>query len=305
MLYRSHFKNWWNYVRAVYLFCVCRFASRLAGLPAAGGRQLHTHHNFSVVIGMSCALSMVAFHVSAEPAGYGAWNGSSPTVVGHQAPADAANMVQSGTGFFVSNTGYLLTNEHVVHGCTDVTLRGTIDPSPAKVVAVDKERDLALIKTAVKPRRVANIRSTDENMMINDQVMVIGYPLDSGVSGQYKVARSTIIGLEGPRDEPFWIQFADSALQGNSGGPLLDSSGNVVGVVVGKTKLVSVDEKTGKQEVLKKADVAISLPYVKEFMHKNGVYFRNSDSQGYYSLDRVENQARDYIVNIHCKPATT
>lgn len=245
---------------------------------------------------------------AAQPEGYQPWDEgkpqAAPAVPAQAVPAVGGGkvMVQSGTGFFVSNLGHIVTNEHVVHGCKEVMVRGSIDPAEGEVMAVDKERDLAVIKTKIRPRRVANLRASDENMFINDQVMVIGYPLDRGITGEYKVERSTIIGLEGPQDEPYWIQFADAALQGNSGGPLLDSSANVVGVIVGKTKLVSVDQKTGAQEVVKKADVAISLPYVKAFLHKHGVYFRHSDSRSYYSIDRVENQAKDYIVNIHCKP---
>jgi S1-C subfamily serine protease len=246
------------------------------------------------------SLTTAAF---AQPDGYGRWQeqgrGGQEQTGTQTAPKK--QMVQSGTGFFVSNLGHIVTNEHVVSGCNDVTVRGSIEPVQGRVIAVDKERDLALIKADTRPRRVASIRASEENMNINDQVMVIGYPLERGITGEYKIERSVIVGLEGPQNEPYWIQFADAALQGNSGGPLLDSSGNVVGVIVGKTQLISRDTRTGEQQVIKKSDVAISLPFVKEFLLKNGVYFRYNDSTAYYSIDRVENQARDYVVNVHCK----
>lgn len=210
--------------------------------------------------------------------------------------------IQSGTGFFVSNTGHVITNEHVVRGCDQVTLRGTVAPTAANVIATDAEHDLALLKTAFKPSRVALLRNTDKNIFVNDQVLVIGYPLNSGMTGIYKVKPSYIVGLKGPQGQPHWIQFNDALLQGNSGGPLLDASGNVLGVVVGKAKLKRKNTKTGKDEVFHESDVAISLPVLKQFLHDNRVYFRSNMSNAYYSLEQVEYQARQYIVNIHCSP---
>ena len=214
----------------------------------------------------------------------------------------AAAGIQSGTGFFVTNTGHIITNEHVVRGCRKVRIRGSVNSTDAEVVDTDSQFDIALLRTASRPSRVANIRASDDALNINDPVMVIGYPLERGVSGIYKVVYSTVIGLQGPMNEAHWIQFADAALQGNSGGPLLDSSGNVIGVITGKTQMSMRNEQTGQDEVISTSDVAISLPVLKAFLNKNQVYFRTMDSQAYYSVERVENIAKFYIVNIHCQP---
>lgn len=234
------------------------------------------------------------------PKGYQDWQnqpgGAQSSSGGSPAPA---RKIKSGTGFFISNVGHVITNEHVVHGCDQVMIRGSVNKMKARVIGTDSEADLALILADVRPRRVASLRENKGGMQVNDPVMVIGYPLDHGATGVYKVERSIILGLEGPQDEPYWIQFADAALQGNSGGPLLDSSGNVVGVIVGKTKLVRKGAN-GQDEVVKQSDVAISLPVLKDFLHKHQVYFQYARSSSYYSIDRVENIARDYIVNIHC-----
>ncbi len=210
--------------------------------------------------------------------------------------------VQSGTGFYVSNTGHIITNEHVVRGCEQVMLRGTMQPTSAKVLATNAKFDLALLQSQRRPSRIASLRTNDETMMVEDPVMVMGYPLDSGVSGQYVVNLSKITGLSGPQNEPHWLQFADAALQGNSGGPLLDASGNVIGVIVGKTKLSHIDPQSGKKTVVSEADVALNLAVLREFLKLNNVYFRSRDSRNYYSINRVENQARQYVMNIHCLP---
>ncbi len=208
--------------------------------------------------------------------------------------------VTSGTGFFVSNKGYLITNEHVVRGCSDVTLRGTIPDTRATVVRTDAGSDLALLKADFVPRRVANIRDEQSPLIPGDPVILIGYPKEHGVSGVYLVTEATVTDLHGPLEEPKWIQFTNAAQQGNSGGPLLDAAGNVVGVVVGKTKMVMFNKQAGKTETLKESDIAISLPVLKSFLHQNQIYFRTSDSHGFLATNRVENQARDYVVNIHC-----
>lgn len=226
----------------------------------------------------------------------------------NQASVEPANIppghklvhISSGTGFFVSNRGHIVTNEHVVKGCQEVKIRGAVEPSTAEVIDTDENNDLALLKTQSHPRRVATVRTSGDRIKVGDPVLVMGYPRDHGRTGEYKVVESTIIDIEGPLEEPHWIQFNDSAEQGNSGGPLLDSSGHVVGVVVGKAKLIEYDRRAAREKVVKKADLAISLPVMKRFLHRNGVYFRSATSHGYYSMGRVENQAKSYIVNIHC-----
>lgn len=215
----------------------------------------------------------------------------------------AANVatVSSGTGFFVSNRGHIVTNEHVVTGCQQAMVRGSIPAMGASVVAIDHEHDLALLKAEVSPPRIAAMREGEEMLRVGDPVMLIGYPKEHGMSGIYKVEEASIIGLRGPRDEAHWIQFSNSAQQGNSGGPLLDSGGNVAGVIVGKAKMVRFDERAGKEEVVEQSDIAISLPVLKKFLLDNRIYFRTRTSTSYFANDRIENQAKGYIVNIHCK----
>ena len=223
------------------------------------------------------------------------------------APAWAAEpegqMAYSGTGFFVSGDGYIITNNHVIDGCANVTIRGSVPEDTAKVIAVDKEFDLALLRTNARVRRVATIRHPDETKIkIGEPVLVMGYPLESYKTGQYKIAESTVIGLKGPSDEPFWIQFSDSAQQGNSGGPLLDSAGNVAGVIVAKSQRSFFNAARGREEVVSNSDIAISLPILMKFLDKNFVTYRFNGSYGYLMASRVEELAKAYIVNIICVP---
>lgn len=213
--------------------------------------------------------------------------------------------VMSGTGFIVSSSGHIITNHHVINGCKEVELQGALPRTTAKVVAVDEQYDLALLKTQSRVRRIATIRHPDASRIrMHEELLVMGYPLDSYVKGEYKVAESRVVGLKGPTDEPHWIQFADAAQQGNSGGPLLDASGNVAGVIVGKTELYQRRGVNGRPQLVSKSDVAIALPVLMRFLDKHYVAYRFRGSHSTMLSARVEDAAKAYIVNILCKQPT-
>jgi len=211
-----------------------------------------------------------------------------------------AGMVSSGTGFFVSNRGHIITNEHVVKGCSEVMIRGAVERTIARVIDIDSENDLALLQTDAIPSRIAPINTTSVKLKVGDPVLVMGYPLDHGVSGEYSTVPSRIMGLRGPMGEDRWIEFASSAQQGNSGGPLMNEGGNVVGVIVGKSEISQINQATMQQQVIKKTDVAISLNVLENFLKQNNVFYRKEPMGYSYTNSRLENIARDYIVNIHC-----
>ncbi len=214
----------------------------------------------------------------------------------------ASRQVTSGTGFFVSNRGHIVTNEHVVKGCGKVLVRGAVEPQEASVISYDEENDLALLKTSnTSPRRIATLRLNDSRVHVGDNVVIVGYPLNRGVTGEYEIRHAKVTGLDGPMNENKWIQFSDSIAQGNSGGPLLDSSGNVVGVVVGKATLMRSNRVSGKQEVVQKSDLAISLDVLQNFLNMNNIQYKTSASPHVLSTSRIEYKAQDFIVNVHCQ----
>lgn len=215
-------------------------------------------------------------------------------------PSNAQSVqVSSGTGFFVSYDGHIITNAHVVKGCTDVVVRGTVEDRPGTVMQIDETKDLALIHTDMVPPKVAYISTSPIGSQKGDKVMVIGYPGDHGISGKYAVAESEIIDTQGPAQIPDRVQFASSAMPGNSGGPLLDVSGNVVGVVVAKIVQYRV-MPGGKHVPFATSDLAINLPLLMQFMDRWRVPYQRWPYVTRYSNEDVEKQAAHYVVNIHC-----
>jgi S1-C subfamily serine protease len=138
----------------------------------------------------------------------------------------------SGTGFFITDDGYLITNKHVAGNGAQVRLVTSAGLIPAKVVKVDATNDLALLKAegkfAVLP--VAASRS----MKLGGTVATVGFP-NIGLQGfAPKFARGEIGSLSGLKDDARYFQISVPVQPGNSGGALVDERGNVVGVVSAK-----------------------------------------------------------------------
>lgn len=210
----------------------------------------------------------------------------------------------SGTGFFVSMQGHVITNAHVVEHCktSAVTVRNASTPEAVgEIVAVDKTIDLALIRTNLAPQQLAPLRDYGGSVQAGEEALVMGFPGENARTGIYKVVETKIIDTQGPQGEPKWLQFTNAAQQGNSGGPLLDKSGNVVGVVTGKMTLTQYNATGARNEVVKESDIAISLPYLKTFLENQRIFFRRMTSAMKLSTAYIEQQAQYYILNIRCE----
>lgn len=220
-------------------------------------------------------------------------------------PASAAlpapHRYASGTGFFINNSGDIITNEHVVSGCSEVMVRGAVRPIRARVSVVDKENDLALISADVVPPYTAFIRHISSPLKVGERLIVMGYPLDHGVSGKYKFVEATLLDDKGMLGEENFVQFSMSADHGNSGGPLLDAQGNVAGVIVSRATLRAYDPRSAREEIVKEADLAISLPVLTNFLIRNNVPYQTNSTTFDLMNHHIEDQGSDFIVNIHCE----
>jgi len=135
----------------------------------------------------------------------------------------------SGTGFFITEDGYLITNEHVAGTEGQVRLVTKEGLISAKVVKVDAANDLALLKTEGKFAALPVAAS--RTMKLGSTVATVGFP-NIGLQGfAPKSARRKIGPLPGPHDDARYFQISVPVEPGNSGGALVDERGNVVGVL--------------------------------------------------------------------------
>lgn len=139
-------------------------------------------------------------------------------------------LVSSGTGFFITEDGYLVTNEHVVRGASLVRILHHERLLDAKIVRVDPNNDLALLKVDAKVSALP--LGASRAARLGDPVLTVGFPMPDLQGQEPKLTRGDISGLAGFQDNPARFQVSTPVQPGNSGGPLVDRKGNVVGVIV-------------------------------------------------------------------------
>ena len=168
-----------------------------------------------------------------------------------------------GTGFLVSGEGDFLTNNHVVQGCTGVS----IDGLPATIVATDEAFDLALLRVAPAPA-AEPAQFAEKPARLNSDVTVIGYPLPDLLGG-LNVTRGSVTSLKGIAGDGVRMQISAPVQPGNSGGPVVNASGQVVGVVVSKLDAQLVADATG--DIPQNINFAIRAEIATLFLYQNGV----------------------------------
>lgn len=155
-------------------------------------------------------------------------------------PAGRGAVVSTGSGFFVSGEGHVLTNAHVVRGCAAVHVPPGVT---ARVVARDDASDLALLD-GPPPRAAASFRA-GRGIRPGAEVVVVGYPLRGLLASEANVTRGNVSALAGPGDDRRLFQMTAPVQPGNSGGPVLDLAGRVVGVAVARLDAQAVARATG------------------------------------------------------------
>ncbi len=149
-----------------------------------------------------------------------------------------------GSGFFVTSDGYLLTNFHVVKDANRVEVKYKTNVLQAKVVEKDPVNDLALLKvtgTDFAPLAISH----KDSAALGDEVFTIGFPNIDMQGVEPKFTDGKISSLAGMRDDPSEYQISVPVQPGNSGGPLCDASGEVVGIVVARLNDMAAFRESG------------------------------------------------------------
>jgi len=168
----------------------------------------------------------------------------------------------SGTGFFVSRSGHIITNFHVIEGCDVNKLSYKGKSINTDTIAVDKTNDLAILKATLNPNRVYSVSNNDASLL--EDIIIAGYPLGKKVSAAIKTSKGSITALAGYGDNYSEFQTDAALNQGNSGGPIMNQKGNVVGVAVANY---------GKKSGVESFNFGIKSSTLKTFANANGLKF--------------------------------
>lgn len=224
------------------------------------------------------------------------------TVAGANGAASAqsvgveAKLAGSGTGFFVSTTGTLVTNFHVAGKCLDVRIPALT--KKASVLATDAANDLAVLRVDGAPEVSARL-ADPAKLRQGQEVSAFGFPLEGYLPSSGNITTGLVSALSGPANNSSLIQISAPVQQGSSGGPVLDSRGEVVGVVVGKADAIRVAKATG--DILQNVNFAVSVGTLKGFLDANRIEYRRSS---YFSLTKkpevLAEGARQFTVKVEC-----
>jgi S1-C subfamily serine protease len=209
-------------------------------------------------------------------------------------PSAQKGFASTGTGFFVSENGHVVTNAHVVDGCR--ALRSSRGGS-LRNVSTDKESDLALYIASEKPDTIAYVRG-GRGARVGEAVVAIGFPLRGLLSSDPIVTTGTISALSGLGNDRRKIQISAPVQPGNSGGPLLGENGSIVGVVVGKIDAVRVAKAIG--DIPQNVNFAVSLGTLQSFLNANGVPYVIDDGKGTKSPADIAAEASRYTMLLEC-----
>jgi peptidoglycan-N-acetylglucosamine deacetylase len=202
----------------------------------------------------------------------------------------------------IGTQGEILTNAHVVEACSEINVRFPSGNSElAVLVARDERNDLAAIRaslTNIPATSVATFR--DGPVRAGDAVVALGYPLSGLLASTANLSVGNVSALAGLADDSRYLQISAPVQPGNSGGPLLDASGHVVGIVTAKLNAARVAKFTG--DIPQNVNFALKVEVARTFLDSKGIAYRKatpSDQQ--LSPADVGDIARPFTVHIECE----
>jgi S1-C subfamily serine protease len=195
------------------------------------------------------------------------------------APATAAvrpdvphekKLASTGTGFFIS-PDTLVTNYHVVGGCAELKLRKNGgDTSGVRLLATSASDDLAVLRAPSPSQSFLKLR-VGAPIRPAEPVLVFGYPLAQALSSAGNTTLGNVTALSGLRDDSRYIQISAAVQPGNSGGPAIDESGRLMGVVVSKLNAVAFARLTG--DIPQNVNFAIKVSTLVSFLEAHNVRY--------------------------------
>jgi S1-C subfamily serine protease len=222
----------------------------------------------------------------------GCYTGSMPAVP--KPEPERYVMVSSGSGFYV-NELELVTNHHVIDDCDRVTVEKESGPVSARVIAVDAKRDLAVLRTEAPHTSHARLRQ--DPGVLGEPVYLFGYP-QRPLLASINMTNGIVSSLTGFRGDRSELQTTAAVQKGNSGGPLVDAEGAVIGVI---TSILRDSQNVG---------FAVKNTALVDFLedHKVTVTYADPDldprlqavSAGSASAPRVAREVQDFTFPIAC-----
>lgn len=211
-----------------------------------------------------------------------------PPVGGHGLPAPA--VARNGTGFVVDTAGRVVTSHHIVKGCRGLVLtRGDVRVG-ASLLSADGGADLALlVPRGALPASPVSFRPEPE-ARVGERVIVAGFPREVNAVGWLRAGAAKVVAAT---DQAGRFRVSVPVEPGNSGGPVLDVSGRVIGVAAGTLRYRSTGAPAGNP------GVAIGGARLKAFLRRAGVDYRLGD-RATLGISAIADRTRHSTVLVEC-----
>jgi S1-C subfamily serine protease len=213
-------------------------------------------------------------------------------------PPSQAPGLYTGTAFFINAGGFALTNAHVSNGCKSLKLvlpEGEVD---ANQVASDVQNDLAVIKAAKYSGAFAQFHGGTP-VRQGEDIIAYGYPLAGALATQGNLTTGIVSALAGFGDDTRKLQISAPVQPGNSGGPLLNEEGHVVGVVTSKVNALNVARVTG--DIPQNVNFAIKSGIATNFLDSNSIKYETSNTKVVKHTPDIGDLAKSYTYMVKCQ----
>lgn len=222
----------------------------------------------------------------------------------------AGSKYATGSGFFVTSSGYFITNYHVVE---NANLIGLTDKNGyfinANIIKVDKKNDIALLKAEGTFVPVAIDASF--KVLRGAPIIAAGYPNVDIQGIEPKVTDGIVNSLSGLKDDPRYFQISAPIQSGNSGGPLLDMYGNVIGIVSAKLDSNYAIKATG--DIPQNVNFAVKSDYIIQLINTIPEVRKDLKQINKKKLSDASEVFKDvekslslvFVTNNYTKPTTT
>ncbi len=182
-------------------------------------------------------------------------------------------VIGTGTGFFVNDEGYIATNQHVAGICQTMASKINGVTHLFRILALDERNDLALLRGEYRNKNYLNINVMGAEF--GEDIMAFGFPLAENLSSSVKLTRGIVSSLSGPNNDISLIQI-DAAIQpGNSGGPVLNYYGQVVGVASSGLNKIQMLLDEESPYIPENVNFAVSATTLTSFLKSNRVNIFN------------------------------
>jgi len=234
-----------------------------------------------------------------------------------QPPEEQTPRPGTGSGFFVSKMGHVITNAHVVKSCNKVAVGDNANTQvPAKVISADMRNDLALLKITSLEMASAESKSLiqklsigiiplsskgllrEEDVRLGEKVLVAGYPYGDVFSNTIKVTSGIVSATRGAGDDSGQFQLDAAVQPGNSGGPIYDSGGNIIGVVISQLDKLKVAKAIGS--LPENVNFGIKASTVRQFLMSNGLPSKKANQAEKKSTEQLAEIAQNQTLMVIC-----